>query len=227
MRRAALFLGVFTFPAALLAAPTVGSGALSSERPQLSETAPPPVLTYGLCNAPQNADDFASSPVAVQEDSCNYFQEFQATSPNTNYGSSCGGFTVAFGPIGDLKLNWKRYHLKAMWGDAPPTQANCALSRLAAVAWGWRCDDAACTTGAWERIGNPKSQKGTWNTTSQVCYIDIGFVAPLDRVYKTLNVDVIASQTQGQTTVRRRAKGWIHASRGNGKCFSATVKPRP
>ena len=46
----------------------------------------------------------------------------------------CGGFTVAFGPKGDLKRNRRYLWLSANWGDTPLTQANCAGAHIAAAA---------------------------------------------------------------------------------------------
>ena len=44
-----------------------GKGSLStSERPQFDVAKPAPKATYGLCDAPQNADDFPSKPVPTQ-----------------------------------------------------------------------------------------------------------------------------------------------------------------
>lgn len=207
-----------------LAAAAPGPVLASTERPvPTTSTHPAPTMaTFGLCSAPQNADDFASRPVPVQHGQCEDYQEFQATSAQPSNGAQCGGYTVAFGPLGDLKRTWKRYQLKASWGDAPLTAANCATAHLAAAAWGYRCDNTACTAGAWERIEPARSRAGSWNSVSQVCYIELGFVKS-NKVYKTLNIDVIATQGSGASAVRKRAKGWIYAGKGNGGCASASA----
>jgi hypothetical protein len=222
---ASVLLGAIAFHSIALSAPTAGTELVPTEQPQVGVRQQPQMATYGLCDGPQPADDFPSNPVPVSENRCELFQEFKATSPNANYGSSCGGFTVSFGPMGDLRHNWTRYSLKAGWGDAPLTAANCATARLAAIAWGYRCDNADCSVGAWERIGTPRSRAGTWNATSQICSLEVAFAAA-DKVYNTLSIDVIATQAQGQSTVRKRAKGSIVASRGNGKCYSSSVQPK-
>ena len=204
--------------------PAASDPGRSGELPSIEDTNPPvKVTTSELCNAPQNADDFPSSPVPIQEGKCEIYQEFKSISPNANYGGSCGGFTVAFGPKGDLKLAMKRYRLRADWGDTGPTPALCAGARVTAAAWGYRCDDTDCTAGAWERIGTAKSRNGSWSRPDKRCVLELTFLAS-NKTYQTLNVDVIASQKQGGTTERRRAKASIYAERGNGKCVSVTKK---
>ncbi|GAB4555320.1 MAG: hypothetical protein Tsb007_12270 [Rhizobacter sp.] len=183
------------------------------------------LATFGLCDQPQNADALPTQPVAVQEDSCDYYQHYEATSAGPSNGGSCGGFVVAFGPLGDLKLNWKRYTLKATWGDQQLTQAQCSKARLSAVAWGERCTNADCTTFAWEKIGVPLSKKGTWGANSNRCHLEHQFIN-IQNHYRTLKVDVIASLQEGSQAVRKRARGDIRAERGNGKCINATQQPR-
>lgn len=187
----------------------------------------PQAGTYGLCNAPQNADDFASNPVPVEYGKCDNWQKFTATSVKPSTGSyTCGGFTVAFGPKGDLKPYLDRVTLRADWGDTPLTAANCSKARVAAVAWGARCTNDSCTEATWEKIGNgPKQRAGFWNTTSQVCYSELVFNSS-GKKFKTLNVDVIAKVLEDGKWVRKRAKGTIYASHPNGKCPSATYKPQ-
>jgi hypothetical protein len=90
---------------------TPGAG-VTTERPgTVSEAdvgAQSQSATFGLCPTVQNPDDFASNPVPVQEDNCNRFQTFESHSPGPSTGGDCGGFTVAFGPLGDLKRDWTR-----------------------------------------------------------------------------------------------------------------------
>ena len=183
------------------------------------------LATFGLCNAPQNADALPTQPVAVEEDTCAYYQRYEATSNQPTYGSSCGGFTLAFGPMGDLKTNWKRHTLKASWGEAPLTQAQCSQSRLAAVAWGARCLNDACSNTQWEKIGAPSSKKGTWSANQNKCVLEHQFI-DIDHHYKTLNIDVIATLQEGSQAVRKRARASIRAEKGNGKCFSASQQAR-
>jgi len=211
------------FPVPALAAPDKGKWS-TTERPLLDiqQQGPLKVATYGMCSGPQNADAFASSPVPVEEGKCDNSQKFTATSDGPSTGGSCGGFTVAFGPMGDLKPYLDRVIVRADWGDTPLTAANCASARVAAVGWGARCTNDACTTAEWEKLGGPKQRKGFWNTTSKVCYIELGFTST--GKFKTLNLDVIATLPENGKTVRKRAKGWIYASHPNGKCFSTTVK---
>lgn len=221
----ALSLLVFT---TTQAAPTgtLGTGA-ASERPYtLSEVeAHTQLATFGLCTAPQNADDLPTNPVAIEEDSCDVFQKFESTSAGPSNGGSCGGHTVAFGPMGDLKLNWKRYVLKAYWGEQELTQAQCTNARLSAVAWGARCMNADCSSTQWEKIGAGfQSKKGVWSTNSNRCFLEHQF-SNGENHYKTLNIDVIATLQEGSQAVRKRAKATIRAEKGNGKCFSTTAEP--
>lgn len=220
MRTIIVWSAIIALHAAAIGATNTGVSA--SEQPIGSTGPKPTVATYGLCSGPQNADAFPSSPVPVVDGACELSQTFEATSPGPTSGSSCGGFTVAFGPMGDLKSNWKTISLSAKWADAPLTAATCTSAYLAFAGWGYRCDNAACTVGAWERIGVAQGRKGTWNTTSQVCYLALGAnTGPKD--YKTLNIDVIATQGQGASAVRKRASAKIYAQRGNGRCFSMTT----
>ena len=216
---------------ALLAVSLVAVGApstaklSSSEHPVAVGTAPQPAATYGLCSGPQNADDFPSSPVPSVETQCEYTQQFHSTSPNASYGGSCGGYTVAFGPKGDLKRKRKYLWLRGEWADVPLTQANCTSAHIAAASWGYRCTNAACTTGAWERIGAASSKKGFWNTTSQVCYLSVQANTG-NKDYQTVSIDIIGTQGQGQSAVRKRVKASIYNVHPNGKCPSATYTPR-
>jgi hypothetical protein len=210
-------------PIASLAAP-MGSPT-ETPLPDVEKQPPTKPVTYGLCDAPQNADAFPSSPVRVVPGTCQNSQQFTATSPGPSTGGNCGGFTVAFGPMGDLKpyLNHSII-LRADWGDTALTAATCAQAKVAAVAWGARCTDKLCTTAEWEKIGGPKQRTGTWNTTSGTCYISVQFNSS-DKEFKTLNIDVIATLPAGGQTVRKRAKGYIYVSQPNGKCLSAPAKP--
>ena len=128
-----------------------------------------------------------------------------------------------FGPQGDLKPNLHNIDFKAEWGDLALTAANCANARVAAVAWGERCSDDACTTAKWEKIGGPKQSKGTWNTVSKACYMSVNLPS-INKKYKTLNLDVITTLNENGKAVPKRAKGTIRAHIGNGKCTSIDKK---
>jgi len=209
--------------AAVEAAPKASWAA--TERPLGDDVgqALPKALSHGLCEAPQNADANPSSPVPVVPVPCYDQQIFSAASNTPSTGASCGGFTVAFGPMGDLKPYLDHVTLSADWGDIALTQANCAKARIAAIGWGARCTDDACTLAQWERIGGPKQRKGFWNTTSQVCYIGVSF-SSVGKRYKTLNLDVIATVDENGKAERKRAKGTITAQRGNGTCATVNRK---
>jgi hypothetical protein len=153
------------FNASALAEPVKGQVSTTA-RPPADITKPAPKPTYDLCNLPQNPAAFPSSPVPVEQDQCSYFQHFSAMSNTPTTGGSCGGFTIVFGQTGDLKPHLDRVSMKAEWGDLALTAANCANARIAAVAWGERCSDDACTSVQWEKIGGPQQGKGHWNTTS-------------------------------------------------------------
>ncbi|MET0332721.1 MAG: hypothetical protein ABW190_00500 [Rhizobacter sp.] len=210
------------------AAPNSALGTIAAtERPYtLSEVdTKMKMATFGLCDAPQNADDLPTNPVAVEEDSCHKFQKFESTSAGPSTGGSCGGHTVAFGPMGDLKLDWKRYYLRAYWGEQRLTQAQCTKATLTAVAWGARCTNASCSETVWEKIDGFKSKKGVWSVNSNRCALEHQFSNGQNH-YKTLNIDVIASYQENGQHVRKRAKAAIRAERGNGKCASASVNAR-
>ena len=221
MRNACLVAIAIVFPVAAVAAPPGNP----TESPLVDVgTAPLPAVTYGLCSGPQNADAFPSRPVAVEYGKCHDTQQFTATSLGPSTGGSCGGFTVAFGPMGDLKPSLNHsIILRAEWGDTALTAANCTKAKVAAVGWGARCTNDACTTAEWQKIGGPKQKKGTWDATSNTCSTLVQFGSS-DKKFKTLNIDIIATLPEGGQTVRKRAKGFIYASNPNGKCLSATTK---
>jgi len=209
------------FHGAAVAAPVTES---VGERPQgeAPKRVPPKAATYGMCDAPQNADNFPSNPVPLVAGKCENSQTFTATSAGPSTGGQCGGFTVAFGPLGDLKPQLDRVHLKAEFGETL-TAAQCASAKVAAVGWGAKCTNDSCTTAAWEKIGGPTQKSGTWHSTSQKCFLEIRFYRHKIK-HKTLNLDVIATVVENGKAVRKRAKGTIYVERGNGKCFSATQK---
>ena len=193
-----------------------------------------PTSTYGMCSGPQNADAFAQSPVPVVEGKCDNSQTFSATSLGPSNGNGCGGFSVAFGPIGNLRPYLDHVILRAEWGDAPLTAANCASAKIAAVGWGARCTGrvdktapltTACSSTKWEKIGGPTQVKGVWSTTGQVCTISVQ-LSSVGKQHKTLTMDIIATVVENGQTVRKRAKGTIWVRKPNGQCLSATSKPK-
>ena len=206
---------------ALVSAVVAGPNSGPPSHPPASGVSPYQPQTYGLCSAPQNPADYASSPVPVSEDACRYYQDFKSTSPTATYGSTCGGYAVTFGPSGALDPSLTNLNLTADWGDTALTAATCGDARIAAVGWGYRCKDAACKTGTWEVIGGPEQRKGTWNAIGKVCYTELGWTKS-GIAYHTLSVDVIATQKQGAVFVKRRASATIDVWRNNGKCLQGS-----
>lgn len=199
------------------AAPAVGARQPPGARP------PDALVNFGLCSGPTNASAFPTSPVPVVNGRCDWYQEFKSVSPDASYGGSCGGYTTAFGPQGDFKRNWTSRRMTATWGDAPLTAATCGAARISAVAWGYRCDSEACSTGAWERLGPPASRKGTWNAKSKVCYIDVSFGAP-QKDWQTISIDAIATLTQSGQAVRHKVAATLRGTRSNAQCLAGTDK---
>lgn len=202
-------------------------GLSPGERPAGGAQRPPLKITHGLCDGPSNAEAFPSSPVATVEGQCENVQEFKSTSPTASYGSdTCGGYTAAFGPQGQLKPTWKKRMLRAAWAGPALTAATCGKSRIAAIAWGWRCSDAACSSGTWEKLGGPLSNLGKWNGVSKTCNIAAIFWAPQANTYATLSIDAIATQHDGSQWVRQRVAMTIRGESPNGKCPTATYTPQ-
>jgi len=223
MRTTILLLTTICLPLATLATTLPFGGLSSSEQPHAPNSPHMPALTYGLCSGPQNAVDFPSSPVPVVQSTCQYSQTFKSTSPTANYGDAiCGGYAVAFGPKGDLKRNWAIISLSADWGDAPLTAANCATAHVSAAFWGYRCDNRACSAGGWERIGAVQSRHGIWNTASPVCYVGVS-TSTGHKDYQTVSVDVIATQGQGRSAVRKRASVGMSMTSPTGACPAASA----
>jgi hypothetical protein len=175
-----------------------------------------------FCSGPQNADAFPSNPVLVKTDQCHHYQQYESTSPTTNYNSGCSGYTVAFGSKGGLKHPVDGHTLWVDWGDTPPTAASCASSHVEGIAWGYRCGDRGCRTGDWEQIGAAKSDAGNWNSNSKVCYVGVNFISKPDSDYLTVSVDARAYRQQGETRTPKKVKVKIYAYRHTGKCVSAT-----
>lgn len=181
--------------------------------------------TDGECTGPGNAWAFPSQPVPVQEDLCHYYQVYQAISPTTSY-PDCG-YTVAFGPQGDLKHPGDGYWLQADWGEVVTTPADCENSHTSGQAWGYRCEGFHCADlGQWERIGDWKTRSGYWNSVSNACYLGLSFSAAGIN-YNTVQVQVNAYRGSGANKVAKRAKGHIYVFRHTGHCLTATPAPTP
>ena len=101
------------------------------------------------------------------------------------------------------------------------SQAECEDSHTWGQAWGYRCSNPHCQQGDWERIGQPQSRKGHWNSVSNVCYLSLGFTAS-DVDYLTVQVQVDAYRGSGTTKVQKRPKGYIYAFQHTGGCLTAT-----
>ena len=176
------------------------------------------------CTGPANASAFPSASVPVQETQCFYYQVYEAVSPTASY-PTCG-FTVAFGPKGDLKHPADGYLLQADWGEPVTTQADCEKSHTSGQAWGYRCENPDCTQGEWERIDSSKSRSGSWNSTSKTCYLGLSFsTAGAD--YSTVQAQASAYRGSGTSKEYRRAKGHIYVFRNTGRCYTATATPAP
>jgi len=182
-------------------------------------------LTYGMCSAPQNADAYPGSPQKILVHDCNDFsQQFVVTAAKPSSGSNCGGFTVAFGPLGDLKPHLHQITMTADWGDEPVPAEKCGSAKVTAIAWGELCLDDACTKTDWYVIGGPKQRKGKWDAANKTCQLDIKFTSTGKR-HKTLNLDVVATAVAGNQIVRKREKGTILAEvKSNKACYSAEGK---
>ena len=226
MRIRALLLAAMIIPAAVHANKNPATPTTHPNIPLGPVAAQP---KYGLCGVPQNAADFPTKPVLVEKSPCEISQTFQSTSPSASYGGkSCGGYTIAFGPLGSLDPTLSEViTLTADWGDAPLTATTCPTAQVSAVAWGERCLGTNCAPGGgFELIGGgPTASKGTWNKISNVCYISVQFNAQKTS-YRTLNIDAIATQTQGGSTVRKRVSSNIYVSRLGEGCIKGLSKKK-
>ena len=225
MRRGIVSWAMFFACTAAAAAPTTGSGLSSSEQPVGGAGPAPQVATYGLCSGPGNAEAFPSSPVADDKSQCYNTQKFHVTSPNANYGGTCGGYTVAFGPQGDFKRKRKYLWLVGKLGRHAADAGQLRKRARGDRGLGLSLHQRRVHAGAWERIESAKSKKGVWNTTSKTCGLSAQANATLTD-YATVNIDVIATQGSGRTAVRKRAAASIFNEHPNGQCPSATYSPR-
>lgn len=183
-------------------------------------------MSYGMCSARPEADTYVPSPQKILLGSCySQSQQFTMTSDNANYGRDCGGYTLAFGPLGDLKPHLHQITMTAGWGDAPLTAAQCGNARVTAAAYGERCLTDDCSSTDWHMIGGgPKQRKGKWDQASNSCQLDVKFTSQKTR-HKTLTLDVIADVLVNNNYVRKRAKGTILAElKGDAGCFKAEGK---
>jgi hypothetical protein len=188
-----------------------------------SPTIKPPVRTevlFGMCSLQPSWDVAATKPVPVTEGPCEDYQRYTSAGPSASY--SCGGYTVLFGSAGNLKPYLDRIHLLAEWGDDTLTQSQCAKAKLTAVGWGVRCLDNACArkgATAWEKIGGPTQRSGSWNASSNTCYLEVSFWST-GKKFTALLIDTLATLEEGGEPVPKNAKGTITASRYNGTCVS-------
>ena len=224
MRNLLTFFFAVVISATALAAPDK-TGWSSGERAQNNASDVAKKLTYGMCSAPQNADAYPGSPQKIVVEDCNDFsQQFVVTAAKPSSNSNCGGFTVAFGPLGDLKPHLHQITMTADWGDDPVPADQCQYARVTAIAWGERCLDDVCMKTDWYVIGGPKQRKGKWDAASRTCKLDIKFTST-GKQHKTLNLDVIATHFNGAHHIRKREKGTIRAEIKSDKaCYSAEGK---
>lgn len=208
------------------AAPNEGAPPAAGERVPPKPKLPDALVNFGLCSGLTNPAVFPTAPVPVVNGQCSWYQQFKSASPDAHYGGTCGGYTTAFGPQGDLKLDWKSSGLYAHWAGEPLTAANCSAARIAAVAWGYRCSDTTCSSGQWERIGKPTLRKGQWSATNKVCVIQVDFHAG-GKVWQTLSIDAIATLMKDGKAVRQPVGATIQVSRPNAQCKEGTDTLEP
>ena len=185
-------------------------------------------MSYGMCSARPDADTYVPSPQKILLGACNaQSQQFTMTSDNADYGRDCGGYTLAFGPLGDLKPHLHQITMTADWGDSPLAAAQCANARVTAMAYGERCLTDDCSSTDWHVIGGgPKQRKGKWDQTSNTCKLEVRFTSQKTK-HQTLTLDVIADVLVNNKYVRKRAKGTIRAElKGEEPCLSTEAKAK-
>lgn len=173
-------------------------------------------IDYGFCSGPQNAHTYAPSPVPILVGKCVLSQSFSATSDGPSVGHNCGGFSMAFGPKGNLNPKLDQVTMVADWGDTPLTAQNCSKARITTMAYAERCLTDACDKTTWDRIG-PKQNGGNWNGSS--CELATTLKST-GKPYRTLNLDIIATLAVGNQLERKRAKGTITAEREVDNCIN-------
>ena len=183
-------------------------------------------IDYGFCSGPQNAHAYPPNPVKVLLANCNSMsQTFTSTSVGPSTGVNCGGYAVAFGPLGHLSPQLHQITMLAEWADEPLTTAQaCNQAKVTALAWGERCVNAACDQTAWDKIqGGPKQRHGKWDSATRKCAVEAKFKSE-NVHYKTLNLDIIADFPVGNQYVRKKAKGTIIAAK-KGDCLQSVEVP--
>lgn len=205
--------------------------AAADDKPGSPTIQTPPKITdavkkvdYGFCSGPQNAHKYATNPVKVSLGACakHMSQTFSAMSDGPSVGNNCGGFSMAFGPIGNLNPKLNQITMVADWGDAPLTSQNCPKAKITTQAYGERCLTDACDKTTWDVIG-PKQNAGNWD--GRTCKLATTLTST-GKPYRTLNLDIIATVLAGNEQVRKKAKGSIKAELKDGDCYnSAETKP--
>jgi hypothetical protein len=184
------------------------------------------LVDYGFCSGPQNAHAYPPTPVKIVLDNCNGMsQRYTSTSVGPSAGHNCGGYAVAFGPLGHLNPQLHQVTMVAEWGDAPLTDAQaCGKARVTALAWGERCLDETCSQTTWDKLGGgPKRRHGKWDAATGKCTVEATFTS-VNLKFKTLNLDVIADYPQGNQRVRKKAKATITAEK-KGNCVTTIEVP--
>jgi hypothetical protein len=184
---------------------------------------------YGFCSGPQNPHITPYAPVKIVLHDCNDMSQTYVSPPGpTNSKVGCGGgYAIAFGPQDKLSPGLTDITMIAEWADAPlQNSLDCGYAKLAAIAWGARCLDAACDKADWEMIeGAPKQRQGKWENNA--CTLQLKFTSQGVR-YKTLSLDMIATASSGNQAPRKSAKGTIVAEKKDSTpCFKAETKPAP
>jgi len=175
-------------------------------------------IDYGFCSGPQNAHTYAPSPVKITLGKCNDMsQSFSAVSDGPSVGHNCGGFSMAFGPKGNLNPKLHQITMVADWGDAPLNAQNCSKAKITTQAYGERCLTDACDKTTWDVIG-PKQNGGDWD--GRTCQLATKLTST-GKPYRTLNLDIIATLTVNNAPVRKRAKGTITAELKQPDCYDA------
>lgn len=183
-------------------------------------------VDYGFCSGPQNAHAYPSTPVKIVLDNCNGMsQSYTSTSVGPSTGHNCGGYAVAFGPLGHLNPQLHQITMSAQWGDARLADAQaCGKARVTALAWGERCLDATCSQTTWDQLdGGPKRRHGKWDAATGQCTVEARFTSQ-GLKFKTLNLDVIADYPEGNQYVRKKAKATINAVK-QGDCITHIEVP--
>ncbi len=207
-------LSLLTFTWLPVTAAPDDSPVSSSSRSKILASDVAKKVDYGFCSGPQNAQSYASSPVKVALGQCNSMsQSFTATSDGPSNGNNCGGYSIAFGPKGNLNQNLHQIAMTSSGADTPLTQAQCWKAKVTAQAWGERCVDEVCNKTTWDLIeGGPKQREGKWDSAKNACVIETRFKSEGVK-YRTLNLDTITTvvgqpdrSQAGQRNDRRRTE---------------------